>query len=58
MDDMVHDSTFVLALYHVLMHVHIVDGVMECPVTQKQFTIQNEIPNMILPEEECERVRY
>ena len=44
---MIQDTTFVLALYHILLHIHIVEGILVCPVTHQQFVIQNEIPNLI-----------
>ena len=44
---MIRDTTFVLALYHILLHIHIVEGILVCPVTHQQFVIQNEIPNFI-----------
>ena len=39
------------------MNVHLVDGILKCPVTGREFTVKDEIPNMILEEEECEQVR-
>ena len=46
-EDMVQDTTFLLALYHILLNVHVVEGILVCPVTQQQFVISNEIPNFI-----------
>jgi uncharacterized protein YbaR (Trm112 family) len=57
-EDMSNDTTFLIALYHILLHVHVVDGTLLCPVTHKQFIILEEIPNMIIDEVDCERVRY
>jgi multifunctional methyltransferase subunit TRM112 len=57
-EELVADNTFLLALYHVLMNVHLVQGVLTCPVTGREFAVQNEIPNMVLEEEECEVVRF
>jgi multifunctional methyltransferase subunit TRM112 len=57
-EELVADNTFLLALYHVLMNVHLVQGVLTCPVTGREFSVQNEIPNMVLEEEECEVVRF
>jgi uncharacterized protein YbaR (Trm112 family) len=45
--DMIQDTTFLLALYHILLHVHVVEGILVCPVTQQQFVISNEIPNFM-----------
>jgi len=55
---MADDNDFLRALYHVLMNVHVVRGTLTCPVTGRQFDVTNEIPNMILDEDECEHVRY
>lgn len=57
-EDMANDRDFLTALNHVLMHVHLVQGMLVCPVTGKEFPVQNGIPNMILTEEECEAVRF
>lgn len=57
-EDLAHDPEFLMALYHVLMNVHVVSGVMKCPVTDRKFHIENEIADMIIDEDECERVRY
>lgn len=56
-EDMVNDVTFMQALYHVLMNVHLVKGILTCPVTGREFPVQDGIPNMILDEDECEHVR-
>ena len=57
-EDLAENNTFLVALYHVLMNVHLVQGVLTCPVTGREFVVQNEIPNMVLEEEECEAVRF
>lgn len=57
-EDLADNNMFLTALYHVLMNVHLVQGVLTCPVTGREFVVQNEIPNMILEEEECEAVRF
>ena len=57
-EELSEDSTFVKALYHVLMNVHLVQGMLTCPVTGREFPVQNGIPNMTIEEEECEPVRY
>lgn len=46
-EDMIQDKSFQLALYHILLHVHVVEGILVCPATQQQFVITNEIPNFI-----------
>jgi len=58
-DKLVEDPNFAKALYHVLMRVHVVRGTLTCPATGRKFQIENEIPNMVLEDEDdCERVRY
>jgi len=52
------DRDFLIALYHILMNVHLVEGTLTCPVTKRKFPVTNEVPNMMLEEDECERVRY
>lgn len=56
-DAMANDPTFLQALYHVLMNVHLVKGILTCPVTGREFAVSDGIPNMILEEDECEHVR-
>jgi multifunctional methyltransferase subunit TRM112 len=55
--DLADDPAFLQALYHILMNVHLIRGVLTCPVTGREFLVSDGIPNMILEEEECERVR-
>jgi multifunctional methyltransferase subunit TRM112 len=57
-DDLAENRVFLVALYHVLMNVHLVQGMLTCPETGREFVVQNEIPNMVLEEEECEAVRF
>lgn len=57
-EELANDRDFLLALYHVLMNVHLVQGILTCPVTGREFPVMNEIPNMMLEEEECEPVRF
>lgn len=57
-EDLAENSMFLVALYHVLMNVHLVQGVLTCPVTGREFVVQNEVPNMVLEEDECEAVRF
>lgn len=39
-------------LHHLLMNVHIKNGTLVCPDSQREFTIKDGIPNMILHEDE------
>ena len=56
-DAMANDPPFLQALHHVLMNVHLVKGILTCPVTGREFAVLDGIPNMILEEDECEHVR-
>lgn len=56
-EDLANDSDFLIALYHVLMKVHLVKGILTCPETGREFPVVNGIPNMMLEEEECEKVK-
>jgi multifunctional methyltransferase subunit TRM112 len=55
--ELADDSSFLQALYHILMNVHLIKGMLTCPVTGKEFPVTDGIPKMMLEEEECERVR-
>lgn len=39
-------------LHHVLMNVHVKNGTLVCPDSQREFSIKDGIPNMILHEDE------
>jgi multifunctional methyltransferase subunit TRM112 len=52
------DPAFLQALYHILMNVHLTKGMLTCPVTGREFPVTDGVPNMMLQEEECEKVRY
>ena len=56
-EELAHDEAFLKALYQILMNVHLVEGMLTCPVTGREFPVENEIPNMMLGEEECANVR-
>ncbi|KAL9180720.1 hypothetical protein ACHAXT_011173 [Thalassiosira profunda] len=45
---------FLRALYHVLMNVHLVNGMLTCPETGREFPVTDGICNMMLEEGECE----
>ncbi|KAL3917282.1 MAG: hypothetical protein SGARI_007752 [Bacillariaceae sp.] len=55
--ELAEDEAFLKALYHILLNVHLVKGMLTCPVTGREFPVTDGIPNMMLEEEECERVR-
>lgn len=54
---MAEDENFLRALYHVLTNVHLVNGMLTCPVSGREFPVQDGIPNMMLEEDECEAVK-
>jgi len=56
-DAMAEDRAFLRALYHVLTNVHLVRGMLTCPVTGREFPVQDGIPNFMLQEEECENIK-
>ena len=46
------DDGFLRALYHVVMNVHLVDGMLTCSITGREFPVSDGIVNMMLEEEE------
>ena len=52
-----NDPEFLKALYHILMNVQLVRGILTCPVTGREFPVSDGIPNILLEEDECEKVR-
>ena len=56
-EELAQDPAFLGALYHILMNVHLEAGMLTCPVTGREFPVNDGVPNMILEEEECERVK-
>ena len=57
-EDMAQNTDFLKALYSILMNVHLVQGMLTCPVTGREFPVTDGIPNMMLDEEECENVKF
>lgn len=57
-EELAADPQFLRALYHVLMNVHLVRGMLTCPETRREFPVTNGIANFMLEEDECESVRY
>jgi multifunctional methyltransferase subunit TRM112 len=55
-DELASNKEFLAALFHIFMNVHLVEGTLTCPVTGRQFPVQNEIPNMVIEDGECERI--
>lgn len=46
------DEPLIQDLHLVLMDVHVKNGVLVCPATQRKFPIKDGIPNMLLHEDE------
>jgi multifunctional methyltransferase subunit TRM112 len=55
--ELAENDDFLVALYHILTNVHLINGMLTCPRTGREFPVTNGIPNMMLEEEECENVR-
>ena len=45
--ELLQDSQFMLALHHVLMDVHVIEGALECEETGQRFPVHNGITNML-----------
>ena len=56
-NELAENDAFLQALYHILMNVHLINGMLTCPITGREFPVTNGIPNMMLEEDECENVR-
>ena len=56
--DLAENADFCKALYHILMHVHLIQGMLTCPATGREFPVQDGIPNMMIDETEAEAVRF
>ena len=56
-EEMAADEDFLRALYHVLMNVHLVRGMLTCPDTGREFPVTNSIIDFSMEEQECEKVR-
>ena len=56
-NELAENDAFLQALYHILIHVHLINGMLTCPTTGREFPVTDGIPNMILAEKECENVR-
>jgi len=52
--ELANDEGFLRALYHVLMNVHLVNGMLTCRETGREFPVTDGIVNMMLEENECE----
>lgn len=50
--DLVADESFLYFIHKVLLEVHVMEGVLVCPETGREFPINNGIANMNLDESE------
>ncbi|XP_033022222.1 LOW QUALITY PROTEIN: multifunctional methyltransferase subunit TRM112-like protein [Lacerta agilis] len=50
--DFENNEDFLRKVHHVLMEVEVVESVLKCPNTGREFPITKGIPNMLLSEEE------
>jgi multifunctional methyltransferase subunit TRM112 len=57
-EDLANDTAFLRALYHVLMNVHLVKGMLTCPDTGREFPVTGGIADFSMEEDECENVRF
>jgi multifunctional methyltransferase subunit TRM112 len=46
------DASFLKAAHNLLLDVHVKRGTLICPESGKRFPIENDLPNMMLPENE------
>ncbi|KAJ7284667.1 Trm112p-domain-containing protein [Mycena rebaudengoi] len=46
------DDDFLKLLHHVLLEIHVEEGIMICPNCKHNYPISNGIPNMLLAEHE------
>ena len=49
--NMLESETFLKALHHVLLEVHVEEGTLVCPESGHRFSIEQGIPNMLLDED-------
>lgn len=52
--ELAQDKTFLRALYHVLMDVHLINGMLTCGETGREFPVTNGVVDMMMEESECE----
>merc|ERR1719291_145250 len=48
------EDGFLRALYHVLMNVHLVNGMLTCAETGREFPVSDGVVDFMLEESECE----
>ncbi|CAM9926586.1 unnamed protein product [Sphacelaria rigidula] len=50
--ELLEDAAFIEALHHVLMDMHVVEGVLVCPESGRRFPIKEGVPDLMVTEEE------
>lgn len=53
MPEMLEDEDFLKAFHHALLEVHLEEGALICPETERRFLVTKGIPNLLLNEDEC-----
>jgi len=56
--DLTQNPAFLRALYHVLMNVHLINGILTCPDTGKEFPVSAGVCSFLIDEDDCENVRF
>lgn len=51
-EDMLADDVFLRKIHALLFELHVVEGSLICPVSNRRFVIKDSIPNMLLHEDE------
>lgn len=51
-NDLLQSEELLKEMHHILFEYHIVNGVLICPTTGREFIVKDGIPNMLLHEDE------
>ena len=55
-ESLLDDSSFLAKCHHALLEIHVIDGNLICPESNRKFPIKDGIPNMLLREDELPNV--
>ena len=47
------DNSFLEAIHHLLLDIHILDGFLVCPESGRRFPVKDGIPDMMIPESDA-----
>ena len=47
------DNSFLEAMHHLLLDIHILDGFLVCPESGRRFPVKDGIPDMMIPESDA-----